>query len=231
MSLPPPPAPEAPLSGGPPKKDFPGLAVLGVVLGGLALVTLISMARSVFQASAPPPAAVQDFLIGRSLVDFTLTNTAGQSVRRADLQDRWLVVNFVFSGCALSCLQVNYRMGEIQKLVADQPDVRLVSLTIDPRSDPPPVLAKFAAQFHPDTNRWIFLTGDRRELYPLIEQSFLGPQDPKLAGRIPGGWNHIDRIALVDPRGELRQSFDGMRPNAAREVVAALAELKRGRAR
>lgn len=228
----PPPAPEAPPSREKPKKDFPGFAVLGGVLGCLALVTLISMARSVFQSSTPAVAApMQDFLIGRSLVDFTLTNTAGQSVRRADFQNQWLVVNFVFSGCALSCLQVNYRMGEIQKLVADQPDVRLVSLTIDPRSDPPPVLAKFAAQFHPDTNRWIFLTGDRRVLYPLIEQSFLGPQDPKLAGRIPGGWNHIDRIALVDPRGELRQSFDGMRPDAAREVVAALAELKRSRAR
>ncbi len=123
-------------------------------------------------------------------------------------------------------MKVNHRMAEIQKLVTDQSDVRLVSLSIDPVTDTPAVLGKFAARFQADTNRWLFLTGDRRELYPLIEQSFLGAKDPKFAGVIPGGWNKIDQIAIVDPSGALRGLFEGLRPQAALEVTAKLAALK-----
>ena len=115
--------------------------------------------------------------------------------------------------------------------MAGQSDVRLVSLTVDPRSDSPPVLAKFAARFHADPQRWHFVTGDRRVLYPLIEQSFLGPADPKLAGMIPGGWGHLDHIILIDPQGRVRSVVEGLRPNAAQEVVAALGKLKQAVAR
>lgn len=214
-----------------PQKDFVAFAILGGALACLALVTLISMARSIFKpASAPVSTAIHASEVPRLLIDFTLTNTAGQSVSRADLQGQWLIVNFVFSSCSLSCMQVNFRMEEIQKLVAGQADVRLVSLTIDPASDSPSVLAQFATRFHADTNRWHFLTGDKRVLYPLIEQSFLGPEDPKLTGLVPGGWNHIDHIAMVDPRGNVSCMFEGLHPNAVREVVARLAKLRKERA-
>ena len=49
----------------------------------------------------------------RELIDFTLTDRTGLTVTRADLDGKFLVVNFVFTGCSISCLQVNYRMAEI----------------------------------------------------------------------------------------------------------------------
>ena len=103
----------------------------------------------------------------RHLVEFKLTDRSGRSVTQADLTGKFLVVNFVFTSCSLSCRAVNDRMEEIQRLVAGVNDVRLVSLTVDPRSDTPSVLARFADGYYADTNRWLFLTGDKAELYRL----------------------------------------------------------------
>ena len=64
-------------------------------------------------------------------------------------------------------------MAQIQQLTTNQPDVRLVSLTVDPRDDTPAVLAKYGERFGADTNRWLLLTGDRTTLYGLIGASFL----------------------------------------------------------
>ena len=160
-------------------------------------------------------------IIRGAWLSFNLTDRSGRSVSQADLAGKFLVVNFVFTSCSLSCRAVNDRMEEIQRLVAGAPDVRLVSLTVDPRSDTPAVLAKFADGHHADTNRWLFLTGDKAELYRVIETSFI-PKSPELEGLIPGGFASTDRIMLVDPEGNVWASFDGLRRNAASAVVAEI---------
>jgi protein SCO1 len=151
-------------------------------------------------------------------VDFQLVDTANQPVTRADLAGRFVVVNFVFTSCSLSCRGVNHQMAAIQKRVARMPDVQLLSLTVDPRSDTPEALADFGREFGADTNRWRFLTGGKPELYGLIQSSFIA-QSPDFVGIIPGGFMHTDRIMLVDPEGNVCASFNGLRADAAELVL------------
>lgn len=131
----------------------------------------------------------------------------------------------MFTSCSLSCRVVNERMAEIQELVAGQPDVRLVSLTVDPRTDTPAVLAQFADGLRANTNQWLFLTGEKRSLYHLLETSFVTPAK-ELAGLVPGGFADTDRIFLVDPRGEVRESFNGLKPTTPAAVIAAINRLR-----
>lgn len=162
----------------------------------------------------------------RELADFTLTDRTGRTVTRADLAGKFLVVNFVFTGCSITCLDVSQRMAEIQTLTARQPDVKLVSLTVDPRSDTPAVLAEFGNRFGADTNRWLLLTGDKPVLYELIEKSFI-PRDPNDPYNfMPGGFTHTERIAVVDNHGRLRAFFDGMKPATAKAVADAIDQFR-----
>jgi cytochrome oxidase Cu insertion factor (SCO1/SenC/PrrC family) len=161
----------------------------------------------------------------RTLVDFSLVDRTGRTVTRAELTNQFLVVNSLFTSCSLSCRAVNDRMEEIQRLTAGMPDVRLVSLTVDPRTDTVPVLARFADRYHADTNRWLFLTGDKKELYRLLETSFSG-RAQALASQIPGGFTHTDRILLLDRQGAVRESFDGLAKATPRNVVAAVERLR-----
>lgn len=162
----------------------------------------------------------------RALVDFSLTDSTGRTVSRDELKGKFLVVSFLFTTCSLTCPEVTKRMAEIQRLTAGQPDVRLLSLTVDPRSDTPPVLAKWGARYGYDTNRWHMLTGDKGQLYSLISESFL-PQDASDPfNSMPGNFTGTDRIALVDRHGRLLAFFDGLRVETPKAVVAEIARLR-----
>jgi protein SCO1/2 len=117
-------------------------------------------------------------------------------------------------------------MAEIQRLTADAPDVRLVSLTVDPRSDTPPVLAKWGARFGADTNRWRLLTGEKTVLHGLIAKSFLAQDNGDPFNSMPGHFTGTERIAVVDQHGRTRIYFDGLRPETPAAVVKEISQLR-----
>jgi protein SCO1 len=163
----------------------------------------------------------------RQLVDFSLTDRTGRTVTRAELDGKILVVDFLLTSCSLTCPEVNRRMAEIQQRTTDQPDVRFVSLTVDPRTDTPAALTKFGARFGADTNRWLMLTGDKAVLYHLIATSFLAQDLDDPFTYMPGNFSHTERIAIVDARGNVRAYFDGLRTETTGQVVAELARLRK----
>ena len=207
---------------------------LGLALGGLLIAVVLTTVIIVRQRAAAARAAEVSLLAAakirevprRQLIDFTLTDRTGRTVTRADLAGKFLVVNFVFTGCSISCLAVNHRMAEVQEAVSGQQDIHLVSLTVDPDSDSPERLAKFATQFGADTNRWLFLTGEKRVLHPLLEESFLVQRDQRLLGFVPGGFSHTDRIAVMDNHGRLRGLINGLKTTAPREVLDLLSQMR-----
>lgn len=198
------------------------LAVTLVALAGLGALLVPKQGRKPVPPATSIPAPLA---LPRPLADFQLTNTVGQVVSRADLADRIVVVNFVFTSCSLSCLAVNERMAELQHRLANTPDVKLISLSVDPRSDSPAVLGEFGRRFGAEADRWDLLTGDKTQLYRLLETSFLA-KSPDLDQFIPGGFLNTDRIMLVDPRGNVCASFNGLAANAADRVMDEIAKLR-----
>jgi cytochrome oxidase Cu insertion factor (SCO1/SenC/PrrC family) len=161
----------------------------------------------------------------RTLGEFSLTDATGRTVTRTELDGKILVVSFLFTSCSLTCPEVTKRMAEIQRLTANDAGVRLVSLTVDPRSDTPPVLAKWGARFGADTNRWLFLTGDKNVLHGLIAKSFLAQDNGDPFNSMPGNFTGTERIAVVDQHGRTRIYFDGLRNETPAAVVAEIARL------
>jgi cytochrome oxidase Cu insertion factor (SCO1/SenC/PrrC family) len=162
----------------------------------------------------------------RQLADFSLTDSTGRTVRRAELEGKVLAVSFLFTGCGVTCPEVSQRMAEIQRLTAHQTDARLVSFTVDPRSDTPPVLAKWGARYGADTNRWLLLTGSKPALQQLIGASFLAtnPGDPFAS--MPCNFTGTERIAIVDKHGRVRLYFNGLRLETAAAAAAEMARLR-----
>ena len=163
----------------------------------------------------------------RQLADFTLTDRTGRTVTRAELAGKFLVVDFLFTSCSLTCPAVNRQMAEIQQLTTNQPDVRLVSLTVDPRSDTVSVLAEYGKHFGADPDRWLLLTGEKAVLHDLIAKSFLAQDADDPFNYMPGNFSHTERIAIVDTSGHVHAYFDGLREDAAQAVVAEIARLRK----
>ncbi len=162
----------------------------------------------------------------RGLVSFVLTNQTGRVVTEAELAKKYLVVDFLLTSCSLTCREVNRHMAQIQQLTREQPDVRLVSLTVDPREDTVAVLAEYGRNLGADPARWGLLTGDKTVLYRLIATSFLNQDLDDPFSYMPGNFSHTDRMALVDAQGRVRVYFDGLSEAVATNVVAAIAGLR-----
>ena len=162
----------------------------------------------------------------RQLIDFSLTDRTGRSVTQSDLTGKILVVDFLYTSCSLTCPVVNRCMAQIQQLTTNQPDVKLVSLTVDPRDDTVDALAKYSERFGADTNRWLLLTGDKATLYDLIGNSFLAHDLNDPFNYMPGNFTHTERIALVDSHGKVRGYFDGLNDGTATAVVDEINHLR-----
>jgi protein SCO1/2 len=162
----------------------------------------------------------------RQLVDFTLTNWTEGVVKRSDLSGKILVVSFLFTSCTLTCPAVSTEMSSIQQMTTNLPGVELVSLTVDPDDDTPDVLGTYSGRFSADTNRWLFLTGDKSQLYHLIGASFLTHDADNAFGYMPGDYAHTERIAVVDPRGQLRGYFDGLNQNTPMAVMNEINKIQ-----
>jgi protein SCO1/2 len=121
-------------------------------------------------------------------------------------------------------------MAELQKIYASNPDIHLISITVDPENDTPEVLKIYAAAHHADTARWTFLTGPEKTIYALIGQGgfMLGVAKNEGPARTPGNEvTHSSRLALVDRKGAIRGYFDGRAVDDEGHEINELPALRR----
>ncbi|HKD08026.1 MAG TPA: SCO family protein [Bryobacteraceae bacterium] len=127
--------------------------------------------------------------------DFQLTDQKNRAFTRASLDGHVWVADFVYTTCQGPCPRMSSRMRALQN--ATPGDVKLVSFTVDPDNDTPPVLDAYGKRFGADDSRWALLTGNKDTLNSLDRDAF------KL-GTIGAGMDHSTRFVLVDKKGRIR---------------------------
>ena len=100
-------------------------------------------------------------------------------------------------------------MSLLQKEWKGNPDLKLVTFTVDPERDNVAALKKYADDFHADPAQWFFLTGKKEELYKVIRDGFKAAAERDT--QAPAGFEfiHSSRIYLVDGKGNIRAFYDG----------------------
>jgi protein SCO1/2 len=156
--------------------------------------------------------------------EFTLIDQAGTPVDAASLRGKVWIANFIFTSCSSECLVLSHRMGNLQRAFAGHPDVRFVSFTVDPGTDTPERLARYA-KTHRAAEGWSFLTGDRDTVDAVVRERFLLPLAEAEAQ--PGNFIHSDRFVLVDRHGMIRAYVNGLEPQAEAQVQAVVDALLR----
>ena len=143
--------------------------------------------------------------------DFTLTNQLDAAVTLADLRGHVWIADIIFSRCPGPCLKMTRQLKELQDALPATSQARLVTLTTDPDFDTPPVLAKYAGRFNTDTNRWLFLTGTKKEIGTLGSSSLkltsveVKPDERKSENDL---FIHSTIFVVVDKQARLRGVFE-----------------------
>ncbi len=159
----------------------------------------------------------------KPLPAFSFSAHNGATVSKMELLGKVWVADFIFTSCPGPCLKMSSQMREVQALLNGNPDVRFVSITVNPEVDTPAVLAQYAEKFSAGPN-WLFLTGGRKEIYDLAENGFLlsAVDTGDGSGKLEDKFIHDTKFAIVDKSGTIRQYVDGTSDDAARKVAAAV---------
>jgi protein SCO1/2 len=175
------------------------LAVLFAVAAGSSLWFAVR-AASVGEEEALPVIA--------TVPDFSLTEASGRTVTRQDLAGRPWVADLIFTQCGGICPIMTESMSRLVASSADLPQVRFVSVSVDPERDTPEVLTAYADRVKADRARWLFLTGDEAAVRSLAVQ---GLKLPVADGDPTQGEDeilHSQRFVLIDAQSRVRGTYD-----------------------
>ncbi len=154
--------------------------------------------------------------------EFQLTDQNGQPFDSRMLAGKVWVADFIFTTCPGPCPMMSSRMRQVQTATADLGDVRLISFTVDPAHDTPPVLAEYSKHFLAQPGRWFFLTGAQERLNDLGLNAFhLNPVD--------GNLDHSTRFALVDRQARIRGYYAFSDGDFPKQLIADVRSLERER--
>jgi len=118
-------------------------------------------------------------------------------------------------------------MRSLQKDIAKYGGkVKVVSFSIDPTYDQPPVLRAYAKRYQADPDLWWFLTcNDERMMHDLVQKGFLQAVMPAEGG---APIIHSTQFVLIDQQGRIRSWHDGLqaasKPLILRDIERLLSE-------
>jgi protein SCO1/2 len=166
----------------------------------------------------PVKASAMEVPVIGSVPEFSLTEANGATVRRADLLGKVWVASFLFTRCGEACPMMMRHEVRLQTDLPLRDDLRLVSFSVDPVWDTPKVLTDYAHTFGADRGRWLFLTGDRKQIYHLTIDGFrLATQGADPAKEMP--ILHSTKLVLVDRHGAIRGYYDSTDENELRKLI------------
>jgi protein SCO1 len=171
------------------------------------------------------PMLVDESLKGSSkahrISDFSLTAQDGANVSLKDLEGKIYVADFFFTTCPTICPAMSANMKRVYDRFLDAQDFVLVSHTVMPEVDTQEILAEYARRYGADSNRWLFLTGDKKSIYELARKSYFAVTTEGEGDE--HDFIHTENLILVDKEKRIRGYYDG---TDAKDVDRLIKEIE-----
>lgn len=139
--------------------------------------------------------------------EFAFTNQEGKTIGRKDMEGKITIVDFFFTSCPSICPVMSKEMERVNDMFRNNPEVQILSISIDPEYDTPEILQEYADEHHATPGKWHFLSGSKLETYELARCGFILPTVDGLGN--PDDFIHSDKFTLVDDQGRIRGYYSG----------------------
>lgn len=149
--------------------------------------------------------------IYHTIPDFSFINQDGEVVTQDTFKDKIYIADFFFTTCPTICPIMKTQMLRIYEKYQLNPEVKILSHTLDSKHDSVSVLYEFADRLGVSSNTWHFVTGVQEDIYEIGQESYMvtAREDPDE----PGGILHSGAFLLVDKQKRIRGIYDGTKPD------------------
>ncbi len=139
----------------------------------IAIALLLFVTSTIIKAEATPQPSYSRSIHGYKVPSVDVVTQDGRKTQLSVVLDQGspVIVNFIFTTCNTICPIMTAILSKVYESIgSSSPNLRFVSISIDPEHDAPATLAGYAKKFKAGSN-WQFLTGDLAELQ-LIQRAF-----------------------------------------------------------
>lgn len=138
---------------------------------------------------------------------FSLIDQDGDTITNHTFDGKIYVADFFFTTCRSICPVMSTQMERVAEKYANNPNVLIISHSVNPEYDTPAVLKEYADMHHAVSGKWFFVTGDKKQIYDLARTSYLSIASKGDGG--PDDFIHTQNFALVDKDKRIRGYYDG----------------------
>lgn len=159
---------------------------------------------------------------GHRVDTFSFYNQDGRLITQKDVMGKVYVAEYFFATCKGICPKMNQNMAKVYEAYRGNPDVLILSHTVDPKNDTVAALKEYSRRFDADAKQWMFLTGTKKRLYEMALNSYLiSAVDSARPANIEEAFIHDKHFVLVDKHGYLRGRFyDGLEPKQLDTLIS-----------
>ena len=161
--------------------------------------------------------------IYHQVADFSFLNQDSVLITQKAVEDKIYVADFFFTTGPTICPVMKTQMLRVYEKYEHNPDVLILSHSIDPKHDSVAVLREFAERLGVSSDKWHFMTGDKDKTFKLGQTSYMVTtmDDPTA----PGGLLHSGAFILVDKSRRVRGVYDGTDEEAVTRLLADMDKL------
>ncbi len=155
---------------------------------------------------------------------FRFVNQDSQIVTNETFKGKIYVADFFFTTCRTICPVMKTQMHRVYDTIENDPDVLILSHTIDPEYDTVGLLRDFADRLGVKSSKWHFVTGNKDSIYNVAQKSYfsIAVEDKSE----PDGFIHSGAFLLVDKEQRIRGKYDGTQEEDVNRLIADIQKLK-----
>ncbi|MEP0368546.1 MAG: SCO family protein [Cyclobacteriaceae bacterium] len=160
--------------------------------------------------------------IPHTIANFEFVDQDSTIVTNATFEGQVYVADFFFTSCPTICPVMKKQMLRVYEEFENEPEVSILSHTIDPTHDTVALLNNFAKNLGVKSDKWHFVTGDKDKIYEIGETSYMVVANEDEDA--PGGYIHSGAFLLIDTQRRIRGVYDGTVPE---QVDLLMSDIKK----
>lgn len=129
------------------------------------------------------------------------------------------VADFFFTSCPSICPLMKVQLLRVYDIYKDNPEVGILSHSIDPEYDSVSVLKEYANRLDVKSSTWHFVTGVKDSIYSMAQTAYyVGVRDD-------GSFEHSGKFILVDKNRHVRGVYNGTEEKSVDKLLADMKVL------
>lgn len=197
--------------------------------GLVLLAVLLFVAGCIARKESPLPVFGEREVVGsdtlyHTIADFSFLDQDSSVVTNETYKDKIYVADFFFTSCRTICPIMKTQMLRVYDSLQNDPEVLLLSHTIDPEFDTVGLLRDFANRLGVKSSKWHFVTGNKEDIYKIAQTSYFSTAlEDKTE---PDGFIHSGAFLLIDKERRIRGKYDGTKEDDVNRLLADIQHLK-----